>query len=65
MGDSRRLSAKKELDEVVKHIQSCIKFDGTAMYYLTVLPPLLKKLETAYENLSVVEATIIAEISAP
>ena len=62
MNDPRRIAAEKELDDIVKHIQCNLKFDGNAMYYLTTLPPLLKKLEAAYENLSVVEATIIARL---
>ena len=41
-----------------------MKSDGNAMYYLTVLPPLLKELERAYEDLSVVEAAIISEFAA-
>ena len=32
------------------------------MYYLTILPPILKKLEAAVENLNIVEAKIIAEL---
>jgi len=62
MNDPRRVEAEKNLHAIVQHIQADIKHDGNAQYYLTVLPPLLKSLEKAYENLSVIEATVEAEI---
>lgn len=62
MSDPRRVAAEKELHDIVHSIQTDIKFDGNAHYYLTVLPPLLKKLADAYENLNIVEATVQAEI---
>ncbi len=62
MNDPRRVAAQKELDSITRHISNDIKSDGSAMYYLSVLPPLIRQLETAYENLTVVEATIIAEL---
>lgn len=63
MNDPRRVAAQKQLDKAVQHIQSGVKFDGNAMYYLTVLPPLINDLSAAYEKLSVVEATIMVEIA--
>ena len=63
MNDPRRITAQKRLDEAVQRIRDNVKFDGNAMYYLTVLPPMLKKLSAAYENLSTVEATVMAEIA--
>ena len=63
MNDPRRIAAQKRLDDIVSNIQADVKSNGNAMYYLTVLPPLLKELERAYEDLSVVEATIIAEVT--
>lgn len=62
VNDPRRVAAEKELHDIVHRIQTNIKFDGNAHYYLTVLPPLLKKLEEAYENLNVIEAAVEAEI---
>ncbi len=64
MNDPRRIVAQKRLDKIVHHIQADLRFDGgNAGYYLTVLPPLIKELEAANENLSVVEATVAAEIT--
>lgn len=60
--DPRRVAAQNELEAAVKHIRSDIMVDGNAMYYLTVLPPLLKKLETAYESLTTIEAKILCEL---
>lgn len=62
VNDPRRIAAEKEMHELVQHIQTDIKFEGNAYYYLTVLPPLLKKLSDAYEKLNTVEATVYAEI---
>lgn len=62
MNDPRRIAAEKELFQIVHHIQNDVKADGNAEYYLSALPPLLKRLEVAYETLSVVEATAMAEI---
>ena len=62
MNDPRRLKAEKELHDIVRHISADIKADGNAMYYLTVLPPLIKKLETANENLNLSEAQILFEM---
>lgn len=62
MNDPRRLKAEKELHDIVRHISADIKTDGNAMYYLTVLPPLIKKLETANENLNLIEAQILCEM---
>lgn len=63
MNDKRRINAQARLDNAVKRIQSSVKFDGNAGYYLAVLPQYLKELENAYENLSIVEATVEAEIT--
>lgn len=62
--DPRRVAAEKELNSVLNHIREDVKSNGSAMYYLTVLPPLLKNLEAAYENLNVIEAKIICELEA-
>lgn len=62
MNDKRRIEAQKRLDDAVKRIQSSVRSDGNAGYYLTVLPAYLKKLEEANENLSIVEATVEAEV---
>ncbi len=62
MNDPRRIAAQRELNEIVRHISTDLKSDGSAMYYLTVLPPILKKLEAANENLSIVEAAVASEI---
>lgn len=62
VNDPRRVAAEKDLHEIVHRIQTNIKFDGSAHYYLTVLPPLPKRLSEAYENLNIVEATVEAEI---
>ena len=63
MNDPRRIEAQKRLDDIVRRIQADTKSNGTALYYLTVLPQLLKELSSAYENLSVVEATVEAEVT--
>lgn len=60
--DPRCVAAEKELRDIVRHIQSDLKFDGNAQYYLSVLPPLLQKLSDAYEKLNIIEATVEAEI---
>lgn len=62
MNDPRRVEAQKELDSIRHSISVNVKFNGTAQYYLTILPPLLKRLEQAMENLNIVEATIEYEI---
>lgn len=63
VNDPRRVEAEKRLHEAVRRIQECLKFDGNAGYYLTVLPPRMKELEAANENLNVIEATVMAEIT--
>lgn len=62
MNNERRIEAQKKLDDLVRHIQCDLKLDGSAEYYLKVLPPILKRLEEAYENLIVTEATVQAEL---
>ena len=61
--DPRRVEAEKRLREAVRQIQISLKFDGNADYYLNVLPPKMKELEDANENLIVIEATVEAEIT--
>lgn len=63
MSDPRRVAAQKQLNEAVFHISDSVKSDGSAGYYLTVLPPLLHRLAAAVENLAVVEAMVEAEIA--
>lgn len=53
-----RVEAKKEVDDIMHHIEADTKSGGSAQYLLTVLPPLLKKLETAYVRLITIEAQI-------
>lgn len=61
--DKRRVEAEKRLRGLVSHIQSSVKIGcPNAGYYLTVLPPLLKQLQEAQENLIIVEATIESEL---
>lgn len=62
MNHPERVAAQKELDEAVLRISTDIKVGGSAMYYLTIPPPLLKKLEAAMESLNIVEAKIIADL---
>ena len=57
----RRIAAKKQVDKIINHIRCDLEFDGTAQYYLTVLPPLLNKLSAAYEELTIAEAAAEAE----
>lgn len=61
MHDPRRLEAVKELNLVIAHIRHDAAADGNATYYLSVLPPLLKKLEAALEHANQVEAMLLAE----
>lgn len=64
MSDPRRIAAQKQLNEAVFHISDSVKSSRhSAGYYLTVLPPLLKSLAAAVENLTVVEAMVEAEIA--
>ena len=63
MNDSRRVEAQNRLNKAVSSIQASLKFNGNAMYYLTVLPQKLKELSEAYENLSIVEASVESEIT--
>lgn len=61
--DPRRVAAEKKMRDLVHHIQSSVKSDcANAGYYLNVLPPLLKDLEAARDNLIVIEATVEAEL---
>ncbi|MCD8160941.1 MAG: hypothetical protein LUE61_07155 [Clostridiales bacterium] len=62
MTDTRVTKARAELTEALCSIQSSIKSDGNAEYYLTVLPPRLRELEEAVNNLAVTEATVQAEV---
>lgn len=63
MNDPRRIDAEKKVRGLVHHIQASVKSDcPNADYYLSILPPLINQLSDAYENLSVVEATVEAEL---
>lgn len=62
ISDPERMTAERRVRDLVNRIQASVKFDGNAEYYLTVLPPILKQLEEAYENLTVIEATVQARI---
>lgn len=63
MNDKRRVEAQNRLDKIVAHIQNDISAQGNALYYMTVLPQLLKSLSDEYENLSTVEAMVEAEVT--
>lgn len=62
INDPRRVAAETKMHDIVKRIQSDIKTDGNASYYLTVLPPLLNSLQEAWDNLITIEATVEAEL---
>lgn len=62
MNDPRRVKAQEELNDIVRRIGTNVKSEGSAQYYLTTLPQLLKELETAYQSLTVIEATILSEL---
>ena len=62
MNDPRRVSVQSEMDAIVRHIQTDISTGGNAQYYLTVLPLLLERLKQAYDNLTSVEAILLAEL---
>ena len=62
VNNPERIAAEKELHRIVNLIQSSLKFDGSAEYYLKILPPRLKQLEAAYETLIQVEAAVTAKI---
>ena len=65
MRNPRRIAAEKEMRKIVNHIQTSVKADSpNAEYYLTTLPPLLKKLSAAVEKLAVTEAAIETELTA-
>lgn len=61
--DRRIIEAQKRLDDALRRIRASLKSDGSAGYYLTVLPVYLRELEAANENLTVTEATVEAEIA--
>lgn len=63
VNDPSRIEAEKRLHEAVRQIQISLKLDGNAGYYLTVLPPKMKELEEANENLILVEAAIETELT--
>lgn len=62
MSDPRRITAKKELDRVIHHVRTDLMMEGSACYYLTVLPPLLQKLKASYEKFKQTEKQIIQEM---
>lgn len=62
VNDPRRVSAQKEVDDLVRHIEADVKAGGSVQYLLSVLPPLLNRLEAAYTSLITVEAKIRLEL---
>ena len=62
MTDSRRIAAQRELDEARHNISVNVKFNGSAIYYLKTLPPMLKRLQNAYDNLQITETLVEDEI---
>ena len=62
MNDPERLEAEREKSKVLELIKSAVKHDGNAEYYLTVLPPYLKRLEDATENLIKIEARLYCQL---
>lgn len=62
MNDPERLEAEREKNKVLELIKSAVKHDGNAEYYLTVLPPYLKRLEDATENLIKIEARLYCQL---
>ena len=61
MSQPKHIAAEKQLEKAKAHIVNDIALDGSAEYYLKVLPSLLKRLEDAYVNLIEVEAVLEAE----
>lgn len=62
MNDPERLEAEREKNKALELIKSAVKHDGSADYYLTVLPPYLKRLEAATENLTKIEARLYCQL---
>lgn len=62
MNDPRRVSAQRELVQSYGIFKLTSVQAGSAQYYLTVLPLLLERLTKAYDNLTAVEATLLAEL---
>lgn len=58
-----RVAAEKRLHEAVRQIVISLKNDGNAGYYLTVLPPKIRELEVANDNLIMIEAALEAELA--
>lgn len=62
MNDPRRIEALKRLDIALARMEASMVSNGSAEYYLVVVRQHLRELEAAYENLTIVEATVQAEI---
>lgn len=60
MNHPKRIEAQTRLNKALKHIREieCL----SAQTVLTLMPPAIKELSEAYENLNVVEATLEYEI---
>ncbi len=60
MNHPERVAADKRLRKTLKHIEEIKTL--SAQTILTCMPPALKELESAYENLNIVEAKIEIEL---
>nr|WP_304956177.1 hypothetical protein [uncultured Acetatifactor sp.] len=57
-----RIEAEKKMHDVVDRIRDEQRFQGNAHYYLTIMPGLLKKLEKARDELTILEAKLEYEL---
>lgn len=62
VNNPERIAAEKKLRDAVDRIRDVQRFQGNAEYYLTIMPGLLKKLEKAKEELTVLEAKLEHEL---
>ena len=63
MNDPRRIEAERKAYAIRDHIKRIQISDKQGLeIYIRLLPPLLRELEEAYQNLIVVEATVEAEL---
>lgn len=62
MNNPERIAAEKKLHDAVDRIREEQRFQGNAEYYLTIMPGLLKKLEKASEELTIIEAKLEYEL---
>lgn len=60
MNDPRRVKARERLDKALKHIEEIKTL--SAQVILTIMPPALKELETAYNELIITETQVECEI---